>query len=373
MKNFFLTILHPRFPSDSLQPEKYNLPEIKEKALKHHLFPLLYTQLKKLLNTIPDPHLRSFLDSLKPLFLKGVIHSARQEAIEKEITGLLRKERIQSVVIKGNDIAKEIYGDPNCRSSADIDLLIRQKDAFRVESVLLAAGYIGDVKIPLKYCLYRIHHATYYHPEQHVPVEIHWNFGVPYFFRLTSEEIWNHVVIDDSGRYRLTPEMLLIMLLIHHHTHSFRELKILVDILWALYRYEKEINWKDFGKRLDSTGLAKTTLLTLKQIMDFWPEVNAFEPVDILLSSLEKRTKVPGFLISYFRMELDRDYNRSIYKDKLFARLALDRWSQIIFSYFRTLFPPAEAIRQLYGDKGVLFLPINYLRFITWRVRDWIR
>jgi len=42
-----------------------------------------------------------------------------------------------------------------------------------------------------------------------------------------------------------------------------------------------------------------------------------------------------------------------------------------MLSYFKTLFPVPEAIKELYGDRRNFTLPLNYLRFIKWRVREW--
>ncbi len=212
------------------------------------------------------------MEESKGLYLKSIAISVKQEAVENEIISLLRRRGIPAAVIKGNRIAKEIYDDLNCRTSADIDILIRRGDAIKVESVLSKAGYIGDSDIPLIYCLSRIHHTTYYHPQNNIPIEIHWRFGIPYFFKITSEEIWNEVIFADSGQARLTPEMLMIMLLIHHHSHSFRELKILVDILWSLYKYDNEIDWHKFAKRLRKIGLLKSTQIILSQVQSLWKE-----------------------------------------------------------------------------------------------------
>ena len=82
--------------------------------------------------------------------------------------------------------------------------------------------------------------------------------------------------------------------------------------------------------------------------------------------------KVSSFLLSYFRMDLNKKYHSEIYKDKLIARLALDKWSTIILSYFKTLFPVPLAVKELFQDKRTWTLPFNYLRFIRWRIKDWL-
>ncbi len=278
------------------------------------------------------------------------------------------------MVIKGNQIAKEIYDDPNCRISSDIDILIRRDDAIAADSILIEAGYIGEADVPLIYCLSHIHHASYDHPGNRILIEIHWGFGVPYFFKLDSKEIWDEVIISESGDSRLSPAMLMFMLLIHHHSHSFRELKILVDIMWAMWKYEDVIDWHLFAQQIKKSGLIRTTLINLNQMRSLWEkDIDQMESVKALKQELaEAGHRVPAFLLSYFRMDIGSDSTSNMYKDKLVARLALDRLSTTVLSYFRTLFPVPEAIKELYKDRRNWSLPFNYLKFIKWRVKEWM-
>jgi hypothetical protein len=54
--------------------------------------------------------------------------------------------------------------------------------------------------------------------------------------------------------------------------------------------------------------------------------------------------------------------------DRLSVRLALDRWSTIVGSYVKVLFPAPADLEALYGRRSPLLLPLLYLRFILWRV-----
>jgi len=182
---------------------------------------LVYSQLQRYQGIIfPAEQVSGFLEESKSLYLKSAALSAQQEAIEKEFVSLLAREGIPSIVIRGNRIAQEIYNDPNCRTSSDIDVLIKISDALRADSILSTAGYSRNDSLPLKFWLYRIHHAIYYYPKTDNLIEVHWNFGIPSFFRLSSEKIWDGVISADSGQYKLSPEMFVIMLLMHHHMHA---------------------------------------------------------------------------------------------------------------------------------------------------------
>lgn len=375
MNPLFLRLIHPFPIKEPLKVQKNDLQEIKALSLNHNLFPLIYTQLQKYRNLIsPEQVISDFLEQSQGLYLKSAALSMQQEAVENEIGSFLGNKGIPSVVIKGNKIAREIYDDPNSRTSSDIDILIRREDAEVVDKLLREAGYIAEADIPLKYCLSRIHHVIYYHPHNNMLVEIHWGFGVPYFFKLDSEEIWDEGIISESGDSRLSPEMLMFMLLIHHHSHSFRELKILVDIMWVMWKYEDVIDWHLFALKIKKAGLIRTTIITLNQMRSLWgKDIDQTEAGRILEQELaDTGHGVPAILLSYFRMDIDSDKDPNMYKDKLVARLALDRLSTTVLSYFRTLFPVPEAIKELYKDRRNWSLPFNYLKFIKWRVKEWM-
>jgi hypothetical protein len=201
---------------------------------------------------------------------------------------------------------------------------------------------------------------------------MHWLFGVPAFFHLTSEEIWDEVICDGGGNYELSPELQIVLLLIHHHSHSFRELKTLIDILWTFWRYEAGIDWHLFASRLEKAGLVKTAQIALAQIRSLWNDVPAgIAALETLAGEIEKRGhRVPKRFIAYFSMDItgDRRYSPSL--DKIIKRFALDRPSTIIRS-FRALLPSSCAIRARYGDRRLWRLPYNYSRFITWQLKCW--
>ena len=374
MSSLFLKLIQP-FPLKSLSTiNKEELSEVKSQGLKNNLLMLIYTQLQKYQDEISkNDYIEKFLAEIKPLYFSSVTRSIKQEAIEKDIIFLLQKKDIPAIIIRGNEIAREIYGEPYSRNSTDVDILIKLSDALSVDSILTDNKYSRNDSLPLKFWFHRLHHAVYYHPETNDIIEVHWNFGIPSFFRLSSEEIWREVIVTDGDSLKLTPEMFIIMLLLHHHMHFFREFRILVDVLWAFHKYEDVIDWNLFAQKIRKIGLLKSTQIILSQVQSLWKETaEEMKSVQILQQEIERMGyKVPGFLLSYFQMDSNKKYYAEIYKDKLIARLALDKWSTIIFSYFNTLFPVPEAIKELYSTKSNWALPYNYLRFIKWRVREW--
>ena len=374
MNSLFLQLIYPLPIPGSIEITKNDLYEIREQGMRHNLFQLIYSQLQKnQMRIFPQDLVNEFLKESRGLYLKGITVSAKQEALEKEINSLLSNHGIPSVVVRGNAIAREIYNDTNSRVSSDIDILVKISDAIRSDSLLSKAGYSRNDSLPLEFWFYRIHHAVYRHPEIKNIIEVHWNFGIPSFFKLSSEDIWDAITETDSGQLRLTPEMLIIMLLIHHHMHSFRELKILTDIVWSLDKYKNSIDWHVFALKIREIGLVKITKITMKQIHTVWKKaVDELSSIRELQNEMQKmRYREPKALTSFFRLDFDSQYSFQNYKDKLIAHFSLDNVSTIVFSFMKILLPFPRAVKAFYADKRNWALPFNYVRFIRWRLKEW--
>jgi putative nucleotidyltransferase-like protein len=374
MSNPFLKIIQPIPIKEPLGINEQALSKMEALAIRHNLFPLLYVQLQKYNRLCNEGGgIQDYLQKKKTLFLTIAARSMQQETIEKEIVSLFSSKDIPSIVIKGNRIAKDIYNDPNCRNSSDIDILIKQSDVHSADKILSEKGFKRPDKNPIGFWISRLHHAQYRHPNWKDFIEIHWHFGIPGFFNLNSAQIWHEIKQNNSGQLRLSPEMTFILLLMHHHMHAFRDLKILLDIVWAAHAYEREIRWTRLPEKLRSIGLVKTTKIALKQARSLWGN-DFFKGSELwrFKAEMEKmHPKVPGFLNAYFKLQVEDRNLHQIKKDDIFFRFALDHWLTILFSFLKTAFPFPDAIKQLYDDQRNWRLPKNYLRFVKWRLEEW--
>lgn len=370
----FLRFLLPFQMINPVQVSLNDLEEMKLEASRHNQLFLFYSQVKRYRELVlPAGTSDAFLEGMKDAYYRNVVRSLRQEDAQNRTISLLSAEGVPSVLLRGNAIARDIYADPYCRSSVDIDILIREDDLERADSVLSKNGYVRSDDLPLKFWVARIHHAVYRCPGSEDLIELHWNFCIPSFFNLSSGDIWACVVRLAEGQYKLSPEMLLIHLLLHHYMHAFRELRVLIDLIWAFYKYEDIIDWKAFAQELRKTGLIKTTQITLRQMQYLAGEfAHELKPVLILLQEIrEMSCKEPALLYSFFKMDIHRKYKFQDKKDKFASRFALDKVPAILFSFAKVLFPAPGIIKALYGNSRPWGLPVNYLRFIVWRVKEW--
>jgi len=382
--SLFLRLLQPAAsPADSTI-SKYQLEELWVHALKHNVAMLFYSRLQSKKKQLPA-EVSMFLAEKLSAFLASVARSAWQEAEEQRLLSILREKGIDACVIKGSETAKQIYGDPNSRSSSDIDLLVRQCDIHEVDRLLVEEGYARHDNAPLLFWLQRIHHAAYFNKIPGHTVEVHWSFGIPSFFDLSSDEIWAAAEMPETGRIGLLPEMQVIQALMHHHMHSFRELRSLVDLLWIFHAYANVINWQSFAQRLQKTGLITTTQITLRQLTALWGEfagrMRAVKELESVFKAMD--CHVSKMLCAYFRpphLNLQKNsptpeaqlHQRHPLLDKLMMRFALDRPSTIWYSFHKSFIPSPLIIRALYNDRRNRMLPVLYLRFLGWRLKEWI-
>jgi hypothetical protein len=368
MKSLLTEILSP-FPVSEISISIAEFSRCVELARQHGVEMLFYSRLKKHYagtNACIDDYLKK----IEPSYLMAVARSMRQEALEKEIVAALSKQEIPACIIKGNEIARTLYEDPNCRSSADIDLLIKTTDLIVADRILNDNCFTSENSLPLLFCIGRLHHIPYHNTKTGYFLELHWDFGYPLYFNFTPDEIWNGVTRNNEEGYSLTPETMVIMLLTHHFRHGFRELKILTDILWSFYRYDGIINWREFTGKLRKFGMIKTTEIILNQMDDLWRlsdgPLESFKILRAQLASLPIHT--PKFLLHYFKMGIENEYKMSGALDMAMAKLALDKKSKVFYSFVKVFFPRPRDIRAFYPETGNWMLPVNYLRFICWRV-----
>jgi len=370
MVDKMLTEILSPFPASALSINSADFSRCVELARRHGVEMLFYSRLQKYYAG-SDVWIDNYLQQTRNAYLMAVARSLRQEATEKDVVATLGKEGIPVCIIKGNEIALIIYEDPNCRSSVDIDVLVRQGDVTKADFLLRAAGYKPE-ETSLDYLMLHKQHAVYQDPAHRNMIELHWHFGIPYFFKLSSEEMWGEVMIGKDGRGHLSPGMFLILLLIHHHNHSFSEFKILVDLLWAFNKYNQVINWGAFASKLKKFGLTRASLISISQIEGLWQDdLLRLQSLGKLKQSLAAMDcKVPEYLTSYFKFDLDRTSGLTL-RNKIAGRFALDGLSTTFLSYLKTAFPPPDAIQSFYHCKSSLMLPVNYLRFILWRLKHW--
>ena len=106
-------------------------------AEAHGVAPLLYKHLEHVGFTLPDGHHRI----LRSLYQRCRLSNQIRNSAIIEILSSYKKEKIETVLVKGIALANSVYTAPDLRPMRDIDLLVRKKDLDRAKRLLLELGY----------------------------------------------------------------------------------------------------------------------------------------------------------------------------------------------------------------------------------------
>ncbi len=343
-------------------------------ASKYNIWMLFYVQLQKHAKD-PAKHkaVKKFLEQNKQRWLKLIGNCLFLEVVEKEVLELLSQHNFAAVVFKGRAIAKDIYGDQNSRASGDIDILIKCEDIFFVDELLRENGYSRQDDVPLAFQVTRLHHTTYVHHKWKFPIEVHWHFSIPSFFLIDSDEIWQDIVQNRDGKWHLSPEMMMTMLLMHHHMHAFKQLRSIVDFMWAFHLYSKKIDWMEFGAKIKKRGLVKTTMISINQIHALWDmEDDRLESVQKLKGLLSNNKTILSGLTSHYFNNPFGAKNYITKGDMVFQRLTLDKLKTILRSFYKSFFPTKAEMEALFDGRHESGFFVMYLQFIRWRLQEWL-
>lgn len=147
------------------------------------------------------------------------------------IDGVLAREHLHAVALKGPLLAERIYPRPSARGATDIDLLVREDDLERVVAVASELGYAPGGGPHEAFFRREHHHVTLVHPHA-LPLELHFHAIRAFGSTLRSEPL-----IERGAAYRgfeairvLAPEDELVYLVLHAAWHRFGRLAWLHDL-----------------------------------------------------------------------------------------------------------------------------------------------
>lgn len=359
-----LELLRPEGPRGVEEVTADDLRQAAALAISHGLFLLVDRRIREHAGSFPAGVVAGEYErTARPRRLRHIIHALGSERAEREALALLEAAAVPVVVLKGSALARDLYGDPHCRTSADVDLLVQPRDVPAADAALCAAGYRRDNDRPLSFWMRRLHHAVYLRPGSRRPVEIHWNFSIPGFFNLDPAEIWAGVELEGLCG-RLQPAMTMTLLLMHHHLHGCADLRTLVDLVWALERYPEELEPGRLARSLETTELLVVAGISKLQAEKLWgPRRRDFGGHGSshalranLLASAAGTALHPG--------RRPRGSDRFLHA--VVHRLGLDSPRRVIAAITKTLLPSAADMRALAGEeRGGL---AGYVQYFRWRI-----
>lgn len=363
-ERLFLEMLRPDWPRGFELVSADELQEAAALAFEHRLFLLVDRRIREHADVFPPGTVAGGYEKASRLRrLRHISQALNAERAEQEVLSLLEAAAVPLVVLKGSSLSVDLYGDPHCRTSVDVDLLVRPADVPAADAALVAAGYRRDNDRPLSFWMRRLHHAVYQRPGCGQPVEIHWNFSIPGFFNLDPAEIWAGVELTGL-RGRLQPAMTLTLLLMHHHLHGCADLRTLVDLVWAFDRHPETMKKGLYERRLHSIGLLVVAGIASRQAEKLWG-AQPWHP-----GSFGSSHALRSFLLASAAGAALRPGRRPRGSDRFLHaavhRLGLDSPRRVIASIAKTLLPSAADMRALTGEERSGLA--GYVRYFRWRI-----
>jgi hypothetical protein len=233
-------------------------------AQSHRVFPLLYINLvRHFQEAVPD-HIAG---ELKTLYLKNSAFNLFLSYQLLHFLGLFEAQQIIAVPFKGPVLAEYLFGDINCRTFVDLDILIAKEDLEKSVLLLQSAGLRFDIDLNLEQYLKLVrggYHVGLIKENMSFMVELHWE--------MTGRYLSRKIMLNDvQSRLRkvrfleqevisLGPADLLVYLCIHGSRHRWMHLDF-ISCVAALLMKEKELDWDLAYRVADGCGGRRMLLL----------------------------------------------------------------------------------------------------------------
>jgi len=262
-----------------------------ETSLAHGLMPLLYENLNTHCADIVPP---SRLKQLKDLFQKNAAHSVLLTGELLDILELFATEGIEAMPYKGPAIAISIYGRLALRQFSDLDILVRKRDVWRCQQLLISRGYephfnITERQLPSFLKLGYVQMFT--RDRRQSVVELHWGIASRFFmFPLDTDRYWERLRSSNlMGRRILAPstEDLLLLLCVHGAKDLWERLEWICGIA-ELVRAHMDIDWDATTRNARELGAERILLLGLFLARDLY----GAELPDLILRRIDEQPTI---------------------------------------------------------------------------------
>ncbi|MFN2400532.1 MAG: nucleotidyltransferase family protein [Gemmatimonadaceae bacterium] len=260
----------------------------------------------------------------------------------------LRDEGIPVIVLKGAYLAHVIYENIALRTMVDIDLLVRNADLGRTESVLLAMGYGPRERPSVQAQRVQAHHLVRFSAPGLVPVEVHWTIEpLPAIFDIDIDSMWTRAQparVAGVEVSALAPPDLLAHLALHAaYQHRFGvRLRHLCDVAETLRHFNPGFDWQALASLATRYHIERFIAVTLSVTR----ALLGIELPQSLPASLRTRSEDAALVsdirqyVLTFPLDLPIVYREMRGTDSMTEKLRL---------LLRSFIPARDRLRAMYG------------------------
>lgn len=217
---------------------------------------------------------RTMLEALR---FKSIARVAWITEAATAVCGLLEREGIRVVVLKGLALEHTVYGSRGLRQMSDADLLVAPSDALRARDILVRDGFRS---MRLKSPLYKhiILDLGNHLPELHrggVSVDLHYRLFGPEAEEMVVRAIADsETVTAGKGTLRVLPPMIAFLALVGHiYKHGIKgefQMRLWTDIYLLLARHGDRVLTPELPAAAQEAGIAEETGTMLTVMEKVW-------------------------------------------------------------------------------------------------------
>lgn len=225
-----------------------DLKKLNQKLIGNRIGTLCF---KYLLDHAKDKTSTETVKQLRRRSQRNVMSSLRNVAFLKKLAATFTEQSISWLLLKGDVLGHELYGDFGVRHSGDIDLWVAEENLEQTHQYLLSEGFTlegsyfeKDENYQKIYKRFLPHFS--YSRDDGVLIEIHWRlFTIPHFFNLPFEEAHSAKhgsEINGTGFPVLEPCHNFLYLMAHASNHFHVRIFWLLDLALYLEKYPEIVN-----------------------------------------------------------------------------------------------------------------------------------
>lgn len=310
------TVLSPSFKIDSLPDTFENIdPDKLFPVLKTHRLYTAFHYLHLPYHQLGNPEWNTFSATLQQLARVNNMQMLHKTSVLVKVVNAFENAGIKLLSLKGPVLSKILHDNFAMKSSIDLDILIDESQWEEAVVVLKKEGFAQAKydyelnKSQIRYLRKHFHHLGFFHPEEKISLELHWQLNTnKHLLGYRFEEMHENALEINIGNQiirTLEPCRLAVYIMVHGAHHAWSRLDWLYDFSLVLNKYQhlyKEIA-QESRKRGLGTLFAMSVRLSNIVFQTHLPET---------LKSPSKESSMLKFCIRSINLGMVADYTRPL-------------------------------------------------------------
>ncbi|MBN2861737.1 MAG: nucleotidyltransferase family protein [Bacteroidales bacterium] len=244
-------------------------------ASGHGVAALAYYNLEKLglLQHIPS----ETKDILRNTLMISLSRNTRNAETMTEVLGLMTRNNIKCVLLKGLALELMVYGNSGIRQMTDIDVLMTREDCLKAMTILLDNGFNS---FPLKSLFHR---SIMSYIGKHLPTLSKDSFRIELHHELftSGNKELTRIFYDSSSEAEMNgekaflpePQIFFLYLIKHLNMHEMNnesQLRLYTDLVVLIEKYREDILTDSLIWYAEKAGMREILARKLGILRDFW-------------------------------------------------------------------------------------------------------